>query len=31
MPQIKEMTKIEYAIENYNAEMIRLSTGMDWE
>ncbi|XP_026329947.1 venom acid phosphatase Acph-1-like isoform X2 [Hyposmocoma kahamanoa] len=28
MPQIKEMTKIEYAIENYNAEMIRLSAGV---
>ncbi|XP_026757466.2 venom acid phosphatase Acph-1-like [Galleria mellonella] len=28
MPQIKEITKIEYAIEFYNAELIKLATGV---
>lgn len=27
MPQIKEVTKIEYAAEFYNSELIRLASG----
>lgn len=27
MPKIKEMTKIEYACEFYNSELIRLASG----